>query len=159
MYWYLRNGRLARSRARSLTVKETLATIDRTALRRLEGNGCLPAALRAIGHGLGFGETGTGGTLALCLASLAALGFILKILIVEEMLFSRCEYKFGTAIDARETAVLKLRHGLFPVDNLEQFIEPPGGGLFPPGYYPWVQFAIPLPGETSSGFVYGPTPA
>jgi hypothetical protein len=96
-------------------------------LRGLEGNGCLPTALRAIGHGLGFGETGTGRALALRLASLAALGFVLEILIVEEMLLSRCKHKIGTAIDARETAVLKLRHGLFPVDYLEQFVEPQTG--------------------------------
>ena len=40
------------------------------------------------------------------------------------MLFSRGEYEIRSAIDALEIAVLKLRHGLFPVDDLEQFIEP-----------------------------------
>jgi hypothetical protein len=50
------------------------------------------------------------------LAILAALGLVLEIFIVEEVLFSRCEYKIGSAIDALEDAILKLRHiELFPV--------------------------------------------
>ena len=107
-----------------LTAEEALAAVDRTALRRLEGNGCLPTALRAHGHGFGFSETRTGRPLALGLTSFTALGFIFEIFIVEEMLFSRGEYEIRSAIDALEIAVLKLRHGLFPVDDLEQFIEP-----------------------------------
>jgi hypothetical protein len=71
--------------------------------------------LGAFRHGLGLGETGSGRALALGLACLAALGFILEILVVEEVLFSRCEYEIRAAIDAFENAVLKLRHGLFPV--------------------------------------------
>jgi hypothetical protein len=43
------------------------------------------------------------------------------------MLFSRCEYKIRSAIHAFEVAVLKLRHGLIPVDDLEQFIGPQAG--------------------------------
>jgi hypothetical protein len=55
---------------------------------------------------------------ALGLAILTALGLILKILVVEEVLFSRCEYKFRCAIDALEDAILKLRHiQLFPVST------------------------------------------
>jgi hypothetical protein len=71
--------------------------------------------LGAFCHGLGFSETGTGRTLALGLACLAAFGFIFEILVVEEVLFSRCEYEIRAAIDALENAILKLRHGLFPV--------------------------------------------
>jgi hypothetical protein len=71
--------------------------------------------LGALRHGFGFGETASGRSLALGLASLAALGLILEILVVEEVLFSRCEYEIRAAIDAFENAVLKLRHGLFPV--------------------------------------------
>jgi hypothetical protein len=48
--------------------------------------------------------------LALGLAILTALGFVFKILVVEEVLFSRCEYKFCAAVYTREDAVLKLRH-------------------------------------------------
>jgi hypothetical protein len=47
---------------------------------------------------------------ALGLAILTALGLILEILVVEEVLFSRCEYKIRCAIDALEYAILKLRH-------------------------------------------------
>jgi len=74
--------------------------------------------LRTLGHGFGFGKTGPGRSLALGLACLAALGLIFEILVVEEVLFSRCEYEIRAAIDAFENAVLKLRHGLFPVESL-----------------------------------------
>jgi hypothetical protein len=49
---------------------------------------------------------------------------------VEEVLFSRCEYEIRAAIDAFENAVLKLRHGLFPVNSSSRFIliqAGPGG--------------------------------
>jgi hypothetical protein len=48
--------------------------------------------------------------LALGLAILTALGLVLEILVVEEVLFSRCEYEFCSAVYTREDAVLKLRH-------------------------------------------------
>jgi hypothetical protein len=52
------------------------------------------------------------------LAILTALGLILDVLVVEEVLFSRCEYKVRCAIDALEDAILKLRHiQLFPVST------------------------------------------
>ena len=52
------------------------------------------------------------------LAILTALGLVLEVLVVEEVLFSRCEYKFRCAIDALEDAILKLRHiQLFPVST------------------------------------------
>ena len=125
----------------------------------LEGNGCLPTALRATGHSFGFGETRTGRSLALGLASFTALRFVLKILIVEEVLFSRGKYKIRSAIHTFEVAVLKLRHGLIPVDDLEQFIGPRAGDDSRPVYTPGVLLlVIPLPGATSSGFVYGPKP-
>jgi hypothetical protein len=86
--------------------------------------------LGALGRGFGFGETASGRSLALDLASLAALGLILEILVVEEVLFSRCKYKIRAAIHAFENAVLKLRHGLFPVDSLCKFSE--SGGVTRP---------------------------
>jgi hypothetical protein len=48
--------------------------------------------------------------LALGLAVLTALGFVLEILVVEEVLFSRCEYELCSAVYTNEDAVLKLRH-------------------------------------------------
>jgi len=87
--------------------------------------------LRTLSHGLGFGKTGSGRSLALGLACLAALGLILEILVVEEVLFSRCEYEIRAAIDAFENAVLKLRHGLFPVDSLSKFVKFGRGYLCP----------------------------
>ena len=49
--------------------------------------------------------------MTLGLAILTALGLILEVFVVEEVLFSRCEYKIRCAIDALEYAILKLRHG------------------------------------------------
>jgi hypothetical protein len=52
-------------------------------------------------HGFGFGEPAAARrTLPLVLAVLAPLGFILEILVVEEVLFSRCKYEVRTAINA-----------------------------------------------------------
>jgi len=116
--WPLRPRRCG---ARGLPAQEALAAIDRTPLRRFEGNRGFPAALRALGHGFGFRKTRSGRTLALSLACLAALGLVLEILVVEEVLFSRCEHEIRAAIHAFEYAVLKLRHGLFPVSNLSRF--------------------------------------
>ena len=56
--------------------------------------------------------------MTLGLAILAALGLVFEVFVVEEMLFSRCEYKIRCAIDALEDAILKLRHiQLFPVST------------------------------------------
>jgi len=52
------------------------------------------------------------------LAILTALGLILEVFVMEEVLFSRCEYKIGTAIDALEDAILKLGHVVVPRVNL-----------------------------------------
>jgi hypothetical protein len=71
--------------------------------------------LRAGGHGLRFGEATTATTLALGLACLAALGFVFEVFVVEEVLFSRCEYKICRTVYTLENSVLKLRHNLCPV--------------------------------------------
>jgi hypothetical protein len=60
-------------------------------LSRLEGYRGFTAALGARGHGFGLGEATAPGALSLLLARLAALGLVLKVLVVEEVLFSRCE--------------------------------------------------------------------
>jgi len=60
------------------------------------------------------------------LAILTALRLILEIFVVEEVLFSRCEYKIGCAIDALEDAILKLRHVVVPRINLNWWNETAG---------------------------------
>jgi hypothetical protein len=74
--------------------------------------------LRAHRHRFGFGEPATGRALALGFATFATLRFVLEILVVEEVLFSRCEDKIRSTINALEHAVLKLGHGVFPVIHL-----------------------------------------
>jgi hypothetical protein len=66
--------------------------------------------LRACGHGFRFRETRTRSALALGFASLAALWLVLEILVMEEVLFSRCKNEICPAVCALENAVLKLRH-------------------------------------------------
>jgi hypothetical protein len=73
--------------------------------------------LRAHGHGFGFGETAFGGSLALGLATLAALRLVPEILVMEERLFSRCKYEIRAAVYALEDAILKLRHACSPLIN------------------------------------------
>jgi hypothetical protein len=91
---------IARRGGGALTAQKALAAKDRTALRRLEGHRGFPTALGAGGHGLGLSESSARSALALALARLTALGLILKTLIVEEVLFSRCEYEVCSAIYA-----------------------------------------------------------
>jgi hypothetical protein len=50
--------------------------------------------LRAGSHSLRFGEATTAAALAFGLTCLAALGFVFEVFVVEEVLFSRREYKF-----------------------------------------------------------------
>ena len=94
---------------------EALPAEYRTSLGWFEGHRGFTAALRARGHGFALGEAATtpGGTLALSLTGLATLGFVLKILVVEEVLFSRCKDEICSAIDALEDAVLEFRHTRF----------------------------------------------
>ena len=56
--------------------------------------------------------------MTLGLAILTALGLVLEIFVVEEMLFSRCKYEIRSTIDTFEDAILKLRHIRFPRDNV-----------------------------------------
>jgi hypothetical protein len=84
-------------------------------LSRFKRNGGFPSALRAGGHSLGFGKSATATTLPLGLTTFAALGFVLEVFVVEEVLFSRRKYKFRSAVYALKNSVLKLRHNLCPV--------------------------------------------
>src|ERR1051326_360845 len=88
------------SRGRSLAAEEALATIDRAALCRFERHRGFAAALRTRGHGFGFGKAPAAATLAFLFAGLAALGLVLEILVVEEVLFSCCEDKIGSTVHA-----------------------------------------------------------
>ena len=116
----------SRPRRDGLAAQEALAAVDRPALSRLERHRGFPAALGAGGHGLRFGRTRSRRSLPFGLTGLAALGLVLEILIVEEVLFSRCENEIRVAIHAFEHAVLKLRHGLFPVDDLSELFSSGG---------------------------------
>ena len=48
--------------------------------------------------------------MTLGLAILAAFRLVLEILVVEEVLFSRCKYEIRSAVYALEDAILELRH-------------------------------------------------
>jgi hypothetical protein len=95
---------------RRLTAEEALPAIDRPALSRLEGHRGFPTALRAGGHGFRFVKPRGRRTLTLGLAVLTAFGFVFEILVVEEVLFSRCENEICSAIYALYDAILEFRH-------------------------------------------------
>src|SRR5436309_4446777 len=81
-----------------LAAQETFAAIYRTSLGGFERHRGFTAALRAGGHGFAFGETAAAGcALALGHARFAALGLVPEVLVVEEVLLSRCEYKICSA--------------------------------------------------------------
>jgi hypothetical protein len=88
---------------------ETLATVNRAALGRPEGNRRFAATLRA--DRCCFRSRGAGRrSLPLHLARLAALRLIFEVLIVEEMLLSRRENKLRPTIGALDDSILKLWH-------------------------------------------------
>ena len=66
-------------------------------------------------------------SLPLALARLAALGLVLELLIVEELLFSRCENKLGIAFRALQDPILELRHN--PTWFLERVVKRAGRDL------------------------------
>src|ERR1035437_5010344 len=89
----------------SLTAQEALAAVNRPALSRLERHRGFPAALGACSHGLRFGKTRPRRSLPFSLASLAALGLVLEIFVMEEVLFSRCENEICFAVYTLEDAI------------------------------------------------------
>jgi hypothetical protein len=101
--------------------------------------------------------------LALALTALAALGLVSEILVGEKLLFSRSEYEISAAIDALEYSILKLWHlpgSCFPVRRRTALGKP----LDPPYQLSVVErffkrSVIRNPGDSSSGFAFGPTPA
>jgi hypothetical protein len=104
------------SRGDAALLREAFAAEDRTPLRGPERHGRLLPTLRAdgasldaikvmsIAHGLGgSGENGH----PLRLAVLAALGFVLEILVAEENLFPGGKDEVVSAIDAAQHLILK----------------------------------------------------
>lgn len=89
----------------SFPVQEAFPAKYRTSLCRLKRHRGLPPALRTGGHGLRFGKATGRRTLTLVFTSLAALGFVLEVLVMEEVLFSRCKYEIRSAIDTLEDPV------------------------------------------------------
>ena len=95
--WLTAESSTARCRRGAFSAQEAFAAKDGPALSRLEGNRGFPAALRTTRHGFGLGVT-TRGALAFGLAVLTTLGLVLEILVVEEVLFSRCENEIRSAV-------------------------------------------------------------
>jgi len=90
--------------------EKALATVDRAALGGPERNRRFPAALRANRGCLRPRRSGRWRSLPLDLARLAALRFILEVLIVEEMLLSRRKNKLRATIRALDHSILKIWH-------------------------------------------------
>jgi len=97
---------------RSFAAEEAFPAIYRPSLGWLKGYRSVPSALRTGSHGFGFRESGPLRALALGFTVFTTLGLVLKVLIVEEVLLSRCEYKFRIAVHTLEDSILKLRHDL-----------------------------------------------
>ena len=72
--------------------QEAFPAEDGTPLGRPEGNRSFAAALGAIGDRFGLAGS-SGRALPLAFASLTALRLVVKILVMEEVLFSRGEYE------------------------------------------------------------------
>ena len=98
------------------------------------------------------------GALALDFAVLAPFGLVLEVLVVEEVLFSRCKYEICSAINALENAILKLRHSNCAPLSPELELDVISGGTALAIRRPPPSF-IRLPGDSFSGFVCGPAPA
>jgi hypothetical protein len=92
------------SRAGCATLLETLTAKDRAALRRLKGDGRLLATMGASRASLNFliavCRSSANHCRAFSLARFTALGFVLKLFIVEEELFASSEEKLRAAVDA-----------------------------------------------------------
>ena len=107
----MRKPRWALSGAHGAALLEAFAAEDWAALCGTKRDGGLLSALRAGRHCFGLRESRARRTLTLGLAILTALGFVLKVFVVEEVLFSRCKYEVCSAINTLKNAILKLRHG------------------------------------------------
>ncbi len=93
-------------------IAKALPAQDWAVLRGAERNGSLLAALRADGGSLDAGVSlalrCADSRKAFRFAGLAAFGFVTKLLIVEEKLFTRGENKISTAIHALQGPILEL---------------------------------------------------
>jgi len=144
---------------RSLPAQEAFPAIYWPPLGWLKWHRGFPAALRAGGHGFRFGKARGRRTRAFGLTVLAPLGFVLEVFVVEEVLFSRCEYEVCSAVYALEDAVLKIRHiNCAPLSTCTVLVSdlmPGSGRKFLRPSAPGIRF-IQSPGDSSSGFVCGP---
>jgi hypothetical protein len=121
-------------RGRSFAVQKALPAIDGAALSRFERNGGFAPALGTRGHGFRFGEATATGAGPFLFTGFTALRLVLEVLVVEEVLFSRCEDKVCSTVYTFEDAVLKLRHSNVPVIDLNicRMFETAGPWLVPP---------------------------
>jgi hypothetical protein len=87
--------------------------------------------LRAGRHGFRLRKARTRGALALGFAAFAPFGLVFKVLVVEEVLLSRCKGEICSAINALESTILKLRHGNWSPYELELVSDSAGGGGSP----------------------------
>src|SRR5579872_2324179 len=110
----LTGGRLDASSPGELPGLEAFLAEDRTALRRLEGDGRLLTACRAVRNGFhpltSDGASRPAGPLAF--ARFAALRFVFEVLVGEELLFSSRPDELPAAINALKDSVLELHRSL-----------------------------------------------
>jgi hypothetical protein len=112
--------------------------------------------LRARRHGFGLIHIPAASALALLLTDFAALGLVLEILVVEEVLFSRCEDEVRSTVYAFEDAVLKLRHSNCSRDRPEWLSDYRDGEAFaaPPSHllnFPAVLLPVSFTGQRLLG--------
>src|SRR4051794_3342219 len=117
---------------------------DRTPLSRLERHGGFFAARRTVGdrfHPFACDHRARGAAGPFVLAGLTPLGFVLEVLVGEELLFSRRPDELRAAVHAPEDPVLELHRSL-----------PRRGRSV-------LRSATPAPAGVSSGSACAPAPA
>jgi hypothetical protein len=103
--------------------------------------------------------------LALALTRLAALGLISEILVGEKLLLARSENEVGPAVDTLQYSILKLWHLPGSCDPVRIPHYPRESFSTHPILGCWLKrftqsaAVIRNPGDSSSGFFSGPTPA
>jgi hypothetical protein len=103
-------GYLSGSNRRRFPGLEAFPAEYRPPLSWAEWHGGFPAALRTVGGRFDLRVTSGPTFLTLPFAGFAALGLVPEILVGEKLLFTRCEYEIGAAVDALKYSILKLWH-------------------------------------------------
>jgi len=137
-----------------LLALEALPAEYRAALSGLKRDGGFAAAVRALGHGFHPSRPAGRVPRSLCFACLATLRLILESLVVEEMLFTRGEYKIRTAIHAGKLPILELCHSPVLPDSAKGWYRVCENQPFV-----LIQLITLLPGGSFSGSAYEPKPA